>query len=191
MKDAIVGQVKFIHPKGYGFVETKDGNVFFHVTGFLKPKVVEGPDKPVMAFFKDDIEPKDIEKGMTVDMEVEEGPKGKAAKCWCFTQWRLRVEKEVAEMPFYRLLAREIVTGQPYGDPVNHCWVTDQHLVGNWDWQGYAYQLEDFQRRTGVEYQAYVEIDGSWEKCECPLGRYNGGPLFNLPIDWKQSVRCQ
>lgn len=188
MKDTITGTVKFIHPNGYGFVKTEDGDVFIHVKGFLKPEVVEMPHQPMVAFPTDEIEPKDIEKGMAVDMEIEEGPKGKAAKYWCFTQYRLRAEKEVAETPFYRLMAREIVTGQPYGDPTRRCWVSDQHLVRGWDWQGYAYQLKDFQPRADVEYQAYVRVGDGWEKCECPLERYNGGPLFDLPIDWKRTV---
>ncbi len=186
MKNTVTGTVKFIHPSGYGFVTTKDGDVFIHVKGFRRPEVVE-LQEPTAIYPKDEIEPKDIEKGMVVDMEVEKGPKGKAAKSWCFTQWRLRAEKEVAETPLYRLMARKIITGQPYSDPDRRCWVTDQHLRGDWVWQGYVYQLEAFQSQTGWEYQAYVKTN-DWEKCECPLGRYNGGPLFDLPSDWEQTV---
>ena len=192
MKDAIVGQVKFVHPNGYGFFETKDGDVFFHVKGFLKPEVVKAPDGPVVVLNKVDIDPKDIEKGVTVVMNVEEGPKGKAAVRWGFNKAYLLAHREVETMPRYRLLARRIVSGKPYGDPARRRWVIDQWLSGDWVWEGYVYQLENYQREAGVEYLPYIRIVdgeiGGWQVCKCPLGRYNGGPLFDLPIDWKQTI---
>lgn len=154
-----------------------------------QPAVVEACQGPLVTYTKTEIEPKDIKKGISVVMVVEEGPKGKAAKSWCFRKTAFEAELEVATMPMYRLLARRIVQGEPYSDPVNHCWVTDQWLACDWVWEGYRYQLDDFQHQTGWEYQAYSNVDGGWEKCKCPLRRYNGGPLFDLPYGWNRTVK--
>jgi cold shock CspA family protein len=188
MKDAIVGQIKFVHPNGYGFVSTKDGDVFFHVKGFLKPEVVKAPDGPVVNYLKVGIDPKDIKKDAYVLMLVEEGPKGKAAKSWCFRKAGFESELEVSTMPRYRLLARRTMSSKPYGDPARRRWVTDQWLSSDWVWEGYEYQFDQYRREPGVEYLVYVKAENGWEKCLCPLGRYNGGPLFDLPIDWKQTI---
>lgn len=191
MKDTIIGTVKFIHPSGYGFVDTKDGDVFIHIEGFLKPEVEKTLEGPMLIFSKSEIDPKSIKKGVAIEMEVEEGPKGKAAKYWCFTKDYLLAEREIKTMPIYRLMSREVISGKPYGDLANRCWKFDQHLLIDWAWHGYAYQLADFQRRGGVEYQIHLKTDDEWVECQCPFGRYNGGPLFDLPVDWKRSMRCQ
>lgn len=188
MKDATIGIVEFIRPSGYGFVSTEDGNVFICVKNFFKPVIALTNPSPMVTYIPAEIDPKDIKKGVTVDMVIVGDSKGKVAKSWCFHEAHLAVVRDLANMPIYRLTAREIVTGRPYEDPINHCWVCDQHLAGGWDWQGYKYQLKDFRPRPNVEYQTYIKTIDDWIMCPCPLRLYNGGPLFELPFDWTRTV---
>lgn len=191
MKDPVHGTIKFVHPNGYGFVTTDDGDVFFHIKGFCQPTLEKLDNGPIIGFPYAEIDPKNIEKDARVTMVVEEGPKGKSAKSWCFMEDTLAANLVLENMSIYRLMSREVITGQPYGDPDNRCWKYDQHLLlDDWVWQGYDYQLKDFRRRPGVQYQIYKGVDG-WVECQCPLGQYNGGSLFDLPLDWKQSMRCK
>lgn len=176
MKDAITGTIKFFHPNGYGFVSTKDGDVFIHVEGFVKPEVVE-MQEPVVAYLKG--EPKGIKKGMTVVMEVEEGPKGKAAKRWCFLSAKLEAEKKVKEMPLFQLMSREIIPGKPYGDSARRCWAYDQHLVTDWVWQGYAYQLE---ANCEVQMNTLYLISWSHEISKDYATDFAG--IKDLALDW-------
>jgi cold shock CspA family protein len=187
MKNIMLGTVKFVHPNGYGFADTTEGDVFFHVAGFCKPEVVE----VMVSYPKAEIDPKDIKKGVCIGMIVEEGPKGKAAVQWCFMQAAADAAKEVENTPIYRLVCREIITGKPYGDPVQRCWVSDQWLSIAEVFQGYKHQLDNFHREPGAEYQVNVDTEDGWVPCECPLGRFNGGSLFDLPLNWKQSVRSR
>jgi hypothetical protein len=65
-------------------------------------------------------------------------------------------------------------------------WVVDRHLVEEIVFQGYEYQFRD---RLVGQYQIQKFEDDEWVDCPCPFGRYNGGPLFDLSVNWKRTVK--
>lgn len=182
----LTGTVKFVHAKGYGFVKTDAGDVFIHLSNYLRPEVIKMPlGPPEISFLKVPIKVEDISTGDELAMTVEESDKGFAATSWCKLDEGIAAELELRSYTLYRLIGRHVVSSKPYGDTERRCWVSDQHLVEEEVFQGYIYQ---FKNRLVGQYQIQ-EFKGVWVDCPCPFGRYNGGPLFELSLDWKQTIK--
>ena len=177
------GTIKFIHPKGFGFAKTEAEDVFIHVANFCCPEVTR-LEEPGIDYLK--IEPKDISLGDEILMEIKQGEKGPVATTWWLASDEQKAVEELNSIIAYRITSREIVQSHPYGNNKLRCWVVDLSLREEIVFLGYDYQLKDFKSREQCRIEQFV---GEWETCSCPLGRYNSGPLFDLPLDWKDTRR--
>jgi cold shock CspA family protein len=183
----LTGTVKFVHAKGYGFVKTGEGDVFVHLSDYLRPEILKLPfGDPMINYLSVPIKVEDISVGEKLVMEVMEGDKGMSAVSWCKFDEGEAAETEFRSYTLYRLISRRVASSQAYGDTTRHCWVVDQRLVEEEAFRGYEYQFRD---QFVGQYQIQ-EFKGVWVDCPCPFGRYNGGPLFDLPVDWKRTVKA-
>ncbi len=185
MGNIMKGTVKFIHPKGFGFAKTETEDVSIHVANFRRPAVIRA-QKPEICYLK--IEPEDISLGDEILMEVEQGEKGLVAVMWWLVSDEEKAEKELESLSLYQIISREIVMSKPYGNNELKCWMVDQTLQEEIAFLGYSYQLSDFKPLIGRQYRIEQFIE-EWEACSCPFGQYNGGLLFELTLDWKDTRR--
>lgn len=183
------GTIKFINPKGYGFVTTDDGDVYIHVKGYRLPSIVFADYPTPLSITYDNTEPldpKEIDKGAEVVMEVVDGPKGPMGQTWWFAAAEAIMEQKIKDACVYRLITRRIVSSEPYGDPAERCWKARESLLQGVPITGYLHQLEAYQPQVGMQIRAQVKQGDTWCDCPCPMGCYDGGDLFNLPTDWER-----
>ncbi|MHC4370955.1 MAG: cold-shock protein [Planctomycetota bacterium] len=190
------GTIKFVNNKGYGFAKSDGKDVYLHVTGFRVPFIKQAvyPQVPTLEYeqglFK--IDPNDFNKDDEITMEVEEGPKGPMAKRWWYTVAETVLKQKIADLRVYKLIARYVQQGEPYGNQEKRCWMIDRSLREVDVFTGYLAQMRHYNPATDAQIQAYVREEGTrWVPCDCPIGRYNGGPMFNMPPTWTESVRIR
>ena len=184
----IQGTIKFVHSKGYGFVETSTGDVFLHVNGFHQPSIIFNP-QPTLTFDAMPIDPNKVKQKDRVTMVVVEGEKGPMAERWWFTEASDTIIARITTMPLYRMVSRRTLTGKPFGDTIDRCWKVRQSLHEEEIFTGYLPQLRDFKAPYWCQLRIEVKRDDQWVACDCPLGQYHGGHLFDLPEDWHKTER--
>ena len=186
----IQGKIKFVHPKGYGFATTGQGDVFFHLSGFRRPEMQYsyGLQQPNVTFVDEAIEPDNTMVGHTVDLDATEGEKGLAARLWWYTEDLDFAAAEVAAMPYYRLVSRRVVVSPPFAVPEERTWKSRHTIREFVECEGYLPDLKRFLRVAGTELRIERRVGSEWEPVESPFGFFNGGPLFERPLDWSEVV---
>ncbi len=184
----IQGKIKFVHPKGFGFATTDAGDVFFHLSRFRRPRMEYFQGQPTVIYIEDPIKPDSAMVGQKVDLNVINGEKGLAATTWWYSDDLEFADAELTAVPYYRLIARWVIFGQPFAVPAERCWKVQHSLREDLLFEGY---LPDLERVTGspmCQIQIEQKNGVTWAPCDCPLGRYNGGNLFERSLDWNKVV---
>lgn len=185
---SIQGKIKFVHPKGYGFVTTEQGDVFFHLSRFRRPCMEYSQGQPTVTFAEESIEPDNAMVGQKVDLDVIEGEKGLAATMWWYSDDLEFADAERIAVPYYRLISRQIIVSKPFAVPEEKCWKVRHSLTEAVEFEGYLPALKRCIKWPGRQFQLEQRVGNEWEQCECPLGRYNGGNLFERSLDWSEVV---
>ncbi len=188
------GTIKFFSGKGYGFIKTEKGDVFAHATGHRQPKLRrhDYPEQPSVCFTDFPIDPNDAEKGAAVVLEVVEGEKGPVAETWWFADAELAVREKIkAGLRCYRIIQRCILAGLPFGDREERCWKVKRILSARVVCVGYLFQLEQWQtHNVGLgQLKTQTLVEDQWVDCPCPMNVFQGGNLFDLPLDWSETVK--
>jgi cold shock CspA family protein len=186
----IRGKIKFVHPKGYGFATTEQGDVFFHLSGFRRPEMQysHALRQPSVMFFNETIEPNSSMVDHRVDLNVTEGNKGLAATEWWYSDDLEFAAAKMAAMPYYRLVSRRVVVSPPFAVPEERTWKS-RHTIGEFvEREGYLPELKSFLKIAGTQVRIEQMTPFGWEPVECPLGYFNGGDLFDRPLDWSEVV---
>jgi len=184
----IQGKIKFVHPKGFGFATTEQGDVFFHLSKYRCPRMEFSQGQPTVTFDEESIEPDDSMVGKKVDLDTVAGEKGLAATMWWYSDDLEFAEAERAATPYYRLVSRQIVISPPFAVPEERTWKSRHTLVEKVGCEGYLPALERFIRQAGSQLRTEQRVGSEWEPVECPLGYFKGGSLFDRPLNWSEVV---
>ena len=182
------GKIKFVHPKGYGFATTVGGDVFFHLSKFRRPRMEYRQGEPTVVFAEETIEPNIAMVGHKINLDVVDGEKGLSAELWCYTDDLEFADDERAAVPYCRLVVRTIIVSRPFAVPAERTWKVRHTLFEDVECEGYLPALKGFVKPIGYQVRIEQRVGDEWKPIECPLGCFNGGPLFDLHHNWSEIV---
>ncbi len=167
--------------------------MFAHVTGHRQPKMDprEWPENPSIIYTDFPIDPSDIEKGAAVTLEVIAGEKGPVAETWCFAGDVAAVQAQIDALECYRIVERSVVAGEPFGVQEERCWKVKRAMCERVVLVGYLFQLKQWLALniSGGQLKTQTLVEDQWVDCPCPMNVFQGGNLFDLPLDWSETVK--